>query len=337
MTRKDNRSFINFAAVLVLFVLSPFIAEILLGATPVSRLESLIPVTMLYGGGAVLIRELARRKDRGWTRILLLGAAFALIEEGLVFQTFFNPTMFNAAAVGGRFVGVNWIFGEWVIGYHIVWSIVIPIALTEMLFPARRGEPWLGRVGTIVFGMIYALGALAIGFFIRSSIAQGFQAPAVDVLAVALLMVVLVILGLGRSNISYKYLETKREVPAPWSVGVTAFLAACLWFALLHLPASLRSGTPATLPILWGSVFAASVFTLLRHWSSSDGSWTERHRLALVAAALLASMLEGFFFTTAGNRFDQMGQGLVSAISIVLLTLFARNIRKENKKWKQVL
>lgn len=334
MTKKhDSSSLGRFASVVVLFVLSPFVAEILLGATPVSRLESLLPVMMLYGGGAVLIRELARRKDRGWTRILFLGVAYALIEEGLVFQTIFNPTLFNAAAAGGRFLGVNWIFGEWVIGYHVVWSISIPIALTEMLFPVQRSGPWLGRVGTIIFGAIYALGAFAIAFFIRSTIAPGFQAPVVYVLAAVVLIVVMAVIGVGPRTISLSRsdLGTKREAPAPWIARVTGFLAACLWFSLLHLPTSLRHGMLAILPILLGCAFAAGVFTLLRQWSASGSLWTDQHRLALVTGAMVASMLEGFFFTTAGNRVDQMGQGLASVISIVLLALFAWNIQQKGK------
>ena len=65
ITKKRNGSLLRrLMPIVVLFLLSPFVAEILLGATTISHLESLLPVTMLYGGGAVLIRELARRKDR---------------------------------------------------------------------------------------------------------------------------------------------------------------------------------------------------------------------------------------------------------------------------------
>jgi hypothetical protein len=60
-------------------------AEVLFGATPISRIGVLLPVVPLYGDGALLIRELARRRG-GWTRIALLGAAYAIVEEGLVLQ-----------------------------------------------------------------------------------------------------------------------------------------------------------------------------------------------------------------------------------------------------------
>src|SRR5437868_2902398 len=92
----------RYAPVFVLFVLSPLVAEVLFGATPISRLGSLVVVAPLYGGGVVFIRELARRRGPGWWRIALLGAAYGVVEEGLAIQSMFNPDLFNAGIVGGR-------------------------------------------------------------------------------------------------------------------------------------------------------------------------------------------------------------------------------------------
>ncbi|HSB02215.1 MAG TPA: hypothetical protein VLE49_16315, partial [Anaerolineales bacterium] len=81
----------RYLPVLTLFILSPLVAEVLFGATPLSRLGALLVVAPLYGGGAVLVRELARRRGPGWGRIFLLGAAYGIIEEGLAIQSIFNP------------------------------------------------------------------------------------------------------------------------------------------------------------------------------------------------------------------------------------------------------
>ena len=323
----------RFAPVLVLFVLSPFIAEILLGATTVSHLESLLPVMMLYGGGAVVIRELARRREGGWSRIIFLGVAYAVIEEGLVFQSLFNPDLFNAAAVGGRFLGVNWIFVEWVVVYHVIWSILIPIALTERLFPTYRSEPWLGRVGIVGFGVIYALGAFAISFFIRTNIAPGFQAPIAYVVGVMTLIVVMVVMGIRPRGISLErsFSGANQMPPTPWLGGVLSFLAACVWFGLLHLPTLLRHGILAILPILFGCAFVFGIFTLLRRWSAHKSSWSDVHRLALIFGALLVSMLNGFFFTTADNQLDQLGQGIASILTILLFTFIIWKIQEKGE------
>src|SRR5215203_3404563 len=73
----------------------------------------------------------------------------------------FNPSLFNAGDLGGRALGINWVWAQWTLGYHAVWSISIPILLAELVFPARRSEPWLGRAGLITTGVFYVLGVLA--------------------------------------------------------------------------------------------------------------------------------------------------------------------------------
>jgi hypothetical protein len=80
-TRANETMLQRIAPALVLFLLAPLIAEVLFGATPITRIGALIPVVPLYGGGALLIRELARRRGGGWARIALLGAAYAIVEE----------------------------------------------------------------------------------------------------------------------------------------------------------------------------------------------------------------------------------------------------------------
>jgi hypothetical protein len=51
---------------LALVFLAPFIAEVLSGATKVSVLFALVPEMMVWGCGALLIRELVRRWGGGW-------------------------------------------------------------------------------------------------------------------------------------------------------------------------------------------------------------------------------------------------------------------------------
>ena len=66
-------------------------AEYLLGDLSLKLLPAMILMAPMYGGGALLIREHVRHKGRGWPTILCLGAAYALLEEGLVGQSLFNP------------------------------------------------------------------------------------------------------------------------------------------------------------------------------------------------------------------------------------------------------
>jgi hypothetical protein len=319
-------------------MIATFIGEVLLGATPISRLGGLVVVTPLYGGGAVLIRELVRRRNPdegrgglGWGRLALLAAAYAIVEEGIAIQSMFNPNLFNAGLVGGAFLGINWVWTEWTIGYHIVWSISIPILLTELLFPARRSELWLGRTGIIMAGVVYAIGALAVTAIFRLVIAPDFNAPVILLIGAALIAAGLVALVLRwpASHAAPAPVDSARNAPSPWLVGLTTFAAAVAWFALLDLPDPLRVGALALAPILAEIAMVIGVTALLRRWSSQNG-WTDLHRVALAWGALLVSMLFGFFAVTASNPIDQLGQGIASIVTIVLLALFGWRLHQRD-------
>src|SRR5215213_2294641 len=104
-------------------VLAPAVAEVLFGATPITNPGAMLPDVAVYGCGALLIREVARRRGLGWSSILVLGVAFGIVEEGLALESLFNPSLFNAGDLGGRALGINWVWAQWTLGYHTVWSI----------------------------------------------------------------------------------------------------------------------------------------------------------------------------------------------------------------------
>jgi hypothetical protein len=151
------------ARALVLAVIAFSTAELISGASTAGRLEGLAPTFLLYGGGVVLIREVARRGGIGLGGMAVMGIAYALLEEGLTMQSLFNPTVFGAATHGGRAFGVNWVWATWAIGYHgwdgsgsgcawaqRLWSAPIsaPTSSSADLRPAlscwrRRLWPWL--------------------------------------------------------------------------------------------------------------------------------------------------------------------------------------------------
>src|SRR5262245_6914993 len=62
----------SFRLAVGLFLLAPLVAELLLGNLPITALYTLVALAPLYGGGALLIREVVRRTGRGWSSILIL-------------------------------------------------------------------------------------------------------------------------------------------------------------------------------------------------------------------------------------------------------------------------
>jgi hypothetical protein len=65
-----------------LFLLAPLVGEYLLGNVSIVEIWALPVLALLYGSGAILIREVARRTGRGWPTMLVLGLAYGLIEAG---------------------------------------------------------------------------------------------------------------------------------------------------------------------------------------------------------------------------------------------------------------
>jgi hypothetical protein len=318
----------RYLPVFTLALLSPFVAEILLGATPVSRIASLPPLILLYGGGTVLIRELARRISPGWNQIALLAAAYALVEEGLVMQTMFSPDLFNAAASGGRALGVNWVWTEVLVGYHVVWSIVIPIALVELCFPERRAQPWLGRIGTMIALVSYALGAVAIAVVFRRFLTPHFRASATLLIATGIATACLIAwaLRVPKNPQPKAWREASGNAPSPWLVGLAALIATGLWFQLFTLPQPLRSGLWVFFPMILEGCLAWGFVALLQRWSASARHWTDLHSLALVVGALLASMIYGVTVIKTGAPFDRGAQAFCSVFTVVLLGTLAHHV-----------
>jgi hypothetical protein len=99
---------------------------------------------------------------------LLLGIAFAIAEECIILQTSVSPPyqrlLFgsapNASYLGA--FGVNWAYLLWAVGYESVWGIMLPIQLTELIFPAWRDDPWLGRWGLVITAIIFLLPSFGI-------------------------------------------------------------------------------------------------------------------------------------------------------------------------------
>lgn len=330
-----RRGLRRLAPVLVLFLLAPLVAEVLFGSTPVSNFGALLPIIPLYGGGALVIRELARRRAAVWWRIALLGAAFAVVEEGLALQSMFDPALFGAGGLGGRWIGVNWVWSEWTVGYHIIWSISVPILLAEMLFPARRREPWLGRVGVGVAGALYALGALALAAIFRLFVTPDFRAPAVLMIGASLLVCALVALTLRLPSSPAEPAALTGQALSPWLVGLISFASTAAWFGLLHLPEALRSGAVVLAPMALGVILAAGIVALIRRWSASRG-WNDAHRLALAFGAILTSTLYGISFVTAGSPGNQIGEGVASAATLALLAFFVWRHPQKNGREEQV-
>ena len=141
---RSNAARGTLAPALALVALAPMIAEVLSGATRLSYIFVLIPEMMVWGCGALLIREVVRRWNAGGTSLLLLGLALSVAEEFIIQQTSLAPLPWlGSTPVYSRQWGVNWLFFLFMLGYESVWVVVVPVQLTELIFPERRNDLWL--------------------------------------------------------------------------------------------------------------------------------------------------------------------------------------------------
>lgn len=147
---------------LVLFFLAPAIAELLSGSAP--PIEFFNPVAFfllvaLYGSGAIIVRELKVRWNKGYVSMFILGAAYGIIEEGLMVKSFFDPNWMDLGILGsyGRWMDVNWVWAEWLTIYHAIFSMAIPVTLVELAYAEKRRERWVGNKAFMA--LIFLLGA----------------------------------------------------------------------------------------------------------------------------------------------------------------------------------
>jgi len=162
--------------VLLLLCLTPGIPEylsgssswVLLALNPGFFLLFLGFNVALYGPGVLLVREAFVRWRPGWAGLLLLGAAYGLLEEGTALNTMFNP---DASVVGsqgyyGHFAGVNWVWSVGVLGIHIVYSVGLPIVLLGLALPETRGRSLLSNRQVAVALLVYAADIVLLAFVV---------------------------------------------------------------------------------------------------------------------------------------------------------------------------
>ena len=163
--------------IITLLLLAPVISELLYGAVRVTTIFILIPEILTWGCSALLIREVVRRWHKGWQSMLLLGVALAVAEEWVIQQTSISPLVSTGQHAYGRVWGINWIWFLWALGYESVWVVLIPVQLTELLFPGYR--LWLRTRGLVIASVAFLVGAFAAwyGWTQRARVAIFHMAP----------------------------------------------------------------------------------------------------------------------------------------------------------------
>ncbi|MEO3784070.1 hypothetical protein ABGB12_12110 [Actinocorallia sp. B10E7] len=305
------------APALGLLVLSPICAEYLIGyleimSRPLELLVGLLFLAPLYGTVAVMIREAVRRTGRGWPSILLLGAAFGLIQAGLIDQSLFNPAFIDdpfwdqerlPTLIPGLGISAN--HALTFIAGHAIWSFAAPIAVVESCVPRIADRPWLGKVGTSVMVALYALAVLV--FFHEHT--EHFMATPAQLGTTAALALVLIVAAFA---IPRRRVRRPGRVPAAWRVGVLGTVLLTAYHLL-----------PATWPGI--ALKAATLFLSggLLVWWSARARWGRDHVLAVGGAALVANASLSFLVQPLGEVSYPAKYAANAALMLGVLALLA--------------
>jgi hypothetical protein len=305
-----------------LIFVAPLVAEFLLGNLPVKLLPALIVLAPMYGGGALLIREVVRRTGRGWPSILLMGMAYGIFEEAFTTQSLFNPNylklnlgLLTPAYIPALGIGAWWTL--WMLMVHGIWSISTPIALVEACVPDRARSPWLGRAGLVVVAIVFLLGACAntaIGY------KQDHYLASMAQFAGAAVVIVLFLLLAFKVPVRRSY-AANGVAPSSWILGAVALAFAS---AAMLVPMNWGWGAVAALLALDSGMLLV-VMAWLR-----KGAMTLAHQLALGAGAALAYGWHAFLQHPAVGKLDasvRVGNAVFLAGAIALIWFAARRIR----------
>ena len=313
--------------VVSLWLLAPLVAEYLLGSLPMSLITILPLMAAMYGSGALLIREAARRSGGGWATVALLGIAYGFIEEGLVTQSLFNPNYLHLRLLDFGYVpalgtGFPWLV--FVVTIHAVWSIAVPIGFAEALFPARRDERWLGTIGIGIFALLFLAGAAAVAVFTYKSLP--FMASPAQFIGTGAIAAALIAAAFAWPR--FRMPARDRPAPHPAALFALAFGAGSGVMLVEHFGAALRNWPwQAGLAIL---LAVEAVFVALMIAFTRGRQWRDGQRYALMAGGLGVYVVFGFITDQElHGTADLVPHTLVAALILVLAAVAAKRTSRE--------
>jgi hypothetical protein len=325
----------RFAPAFTLVLLAPLIAEYLPGATRTSSLF-VFPLEMaIWGGGALLIRAAVRHYRLGWLNMFLMACALAIAEEFVIQQTSLAPMIIQITPgpAFGRAFGVNYEYFLWAVFYEAVLVVMVPVMVTELVFPQRREYPWLGRVGAILVGVVFLIACVPAWYLWTQLVREvvfkfpHYTPPAAGVIGGLIAIALLVWLAIGPARESLRGAREPRPPLSPWLLGVGAVVAAVIWHVLVVLAFGFRPYFPLWIAMTAGLVTAAAGLILLPRYAAHP-AWSDSHRMGLALGAVLGSMAIGFVdFIYGAAPIDLWGKIISNAIATALILWLALTVR----------
>jgi hypothetical protein len=315
-------------AVVALYLLAPVVAELLTGSTPPlawNNVGGVVLTVGLYGSGALLAREIVCARRLSWANLAILGIAYGVLEEGMAYQSWFNPR-WTPPPDAARALDVNWTFVVGFTSIHVVLSIITSIVLAEALFPRLASRPWLGPASRIAFtvwlGLVVLVLALSYGFAIYHG--RGYDHPPASYVIAPAVFVACLLMG-TLLRIPPERSQGSRRPPGYWSLRIAGFLGGGVVLVNLLF---LRVALPIhVLPIAF--IVATDVLgvSLVRRWARCPG-WGMSQRLALVSGVMGVFIVFSPVFEFVIPNRNMTGLTLVNLLALGGLIFLAHQVAR---------
>lgn len=282
--------FLKSHPILCLLLLSPGLPEYLSSSSSITLLITVPPVFFLflaanlgmYGPGVLLIREAKVRWGKGWTSVILLGAAYAILEEGVALSTMFYSKAAPVGVLGyyGHYLGVNWVWLPGIFMVHIVVSIALPILLLDLALPETRGRSLLSERALRWAVGILAVDIAALALFATAVYHYFYGIP---ILLVCFTVMGLLILGARHLPQGWLYPTAARPTASPRAFAFLGLLLFPSELLVAAFSAQADLFPPAAILLI---LFA---FTLLFAWGRTHlGRTANEAQLVAFAGGVLA-------------------------------------------------
>jgi len=320
------------APALLMMVLPPTFTEWLLGGTRLSAILGFPPIVIMeiivWGGGALMLRALARKLGLGWGSLILFGLVIAIAEEFAIQQTSFAPLVIKLKGVEwARAHGINYVYALWALAYEAVWVVLMPTLVAEMIFRDRKSETWLSKTGLAIVGFLFPIGAVMAWYgWTQIARVKTFHLPPYTPthheFAAALAAIVLLLIW------AIKFpprLASDVSPPSPILLGIGGAVWSTLWFGLCVLAFGLAPQLSAPAVFAVFLLLALIVLACMIRWGAS-AAWTERHSFGLFFGTLGGAMLATFAGFQGGATMDIAFKAATNLIALVLMILLGRKV-----------
>ncbi|HWM17199.1 MAG TPA: hypothetical protein VNP97_11485, partial [Microbacterium sp.] len=282
-----------------LILLAPLCAELAFSAVGMPIMWVAFPFLIpMYGLGVLVVRDLVARAGGGWASLLVMGLVYELAEDGLGLQALTSPTLYDAAEWGPRIFGFNLTYWETQVGYHAVFSVLIPVVLTDLIFPAHRGRPYLRNGGLIGTAIAAVIGIAMLKVVFTSTTDPGYFAPLPFLGGVIVVMFALSFMALRilPGRFPTRPTTSKRSIPRPVIAGMIAGVATLAFLSLL-MPMTNPPDSPAIgrgafvlIPMTVAAIIGIGMAVVIARWNAST-QMTDMHRIWLAGGALVGHTL----------------------------------------------